>query len=70
MTRAAEATGRRTVPTKAAILARLKELHSSGLSIRKIAERLNAENFPTLSGTEGWNTGTISKLLKKTAPEK
>ena len=69
---AASAPARRSEPTdaKAAILAKVNELRSAGLSLRKMADRLNAESVPTLSGAGGWNAGTISKLLKKAASAK
>ena len=64
-------TARPSAPTgKAAILARVNELRSAGLTFRKIADRLAAEKVPTLSGTGAWSSGTISKLLKKPAHSK
>jgi excisionase family DNA binding protein len=49
--------------TKATVLAMLQELRDRGLSLQAIANQLNAEGVPTLSGKGHWHKRTISKLL-------
>jgi len=48
---------------KAAVLQRLQALQAEGLSLQKIADRLNHEGVPTLSGKGKWQKGTIGNLL-------
>ena len=48
---------------KAAVLQRLQALQAEGLSLQKIADRLNHEGVPTLSGKGRWQKGTIGNLL-------
>jgi excisionase family DNA binding protein len=48
---------------KAAVLARMRELKARGLSLQAMADRLNAEGVPTLSGKGRWQKGTIANLL-------
>jgi hypothetical protein len=48
---------------KAAVLQRLQALQAEGLSLQKIADRLNNEGVPTLSGKGRWQKGTIGNLL-------
>jgi Recombinase len=48
---------------KAAVLQRLKALQAEGLSLQKMADRLNHEGVPTLSGKGRWQKGTIGNLL-------
>jgi Recombinase len=48
---------------KAALLQRLQALQAEGLSLQKIADRLNHEGVPTLSGRGTWQKGTIGNLL-------
>lgn len=47
------------------VLTRLSEMRASGLSFQQIADRLNAEGVPTISGKGAWNKGTVSKQLGK-----
>jgi Recombinase len=49
--------------SKAAVLQRLQALQAEGLSLQKIADRLNNEGVPTLSGKGKWQKGTIGNLL-------
>jgi hypothetical protein len=49
--------------TKAALLDRLRAMQAEGLSLQKIADRLNTEGVPTLSGRGQWQKGTIGHLL-------
>src|SRR6266545_3340829 len=49
--------------SKAAVLQRLQALQAEGLSLQKIADRLNKEGVPTLSGKGKWQKGTIGNLL-------
>jgi hypothetical protein len=48
---------------KTALLHRLQALQTEGLSLQKIADRLNNEGVPTLSGKGQWQKGTIGNLL-------
>ncbi len=48
---------------KAALLARLQAMKGEGLSTQAIANRLNAEGVPTLSGRGQWQRGTVGNLL-------
>jgi hypothetical protein len=50
---------------KAAVLQRLRAMHAEGLSLQAIADRLNNEGVPTLSGKGRWQKGTVSNLLKE-----
>jgi excisionase family DNA binding protein len=53
---------------KAAIMPRLHAMQAEGLSHQKIANELNAEGVPTLSGRgRGWTAGVIGKLLAETS---
>jgi len=42
-----------------------KQLKVHGLSLQHIADRLNADGVPTLSGRGRWQKGTISNLLAR-----
>jgi DNA invertase Pin-like site-specific DNA recombinase len=48
---------------KAALLQRLRAMQAEGLSLQAIANRLNNEQVPTLSGKGRWQKGTIGNLL-------
>jgi hypothetical protein len=48
---------------KAALLSRLRTMQGEGVSLQKIADRLNHEGVPTLSGKGQWRKGTIGNLL-------
>jgi hypothetical protein len=48
---------------KAAVLTRLRAMQAEGLSLQAVANRLNAEEVPTLDGKGRWQKGTIGKLL-------
>jgi hypothetical protein len=48
---------------KAAVLTRLRTMKAGGLSLQTIANRLNNEGVPTLSGKGRWQKGTIGNLL-------
>jgi helix-turn-helix protein/recombinase len=53
-----------TRPTaKAALVDRLRAMQAEGLSLQAIADRLNNEGVPTLSGKGHWQKGTIGNLL-------
>jgi hypothetical protein len=52
---------------KAAVVARLRALKAEGLSLQAIANRLNAEGEPTLSGRRVWQKGTVGDLLADAA---
>jgi hypothetical protein len=51
------------VQRKAALVARLQALQAQGLTLQAIANRLNSEEVPTLSGRGGWKPGTVGNLL-------
>jgi hypothetical protein len=42
---------------------RLRMLQAEGLSLQAIANRLNKDGIPTLSGKGRWQKGTIGNLL-------
>jgi hypothetical protein len=48
---------------KGAIMQRLRAMKAKGLSLQAIANQLNAEGAPTLSGNGKWQKGTIGNLL-------
>ena len=48
---------------KAALLNRLRAMQAEGLSLQAIANHLNKEGIPTLSGKGRWQKGTIGNLL-------
>jgi recombinase len=48
---------------KAHLTQRLRALQAEGLSLQAMANRLNAEGVPTLSGKGRWQKGTIGNLL-------
>lgn len=45
------------------MLTRLRALYAEGLSLQAIANQLNREEVPTLSGKGRWQKGTIGNLL-------
>jgi hypothetical protein len=49
--------------TKAALVDRLRAMQAEGLSLQAIANRLNSEGIPRLSGKGRWQKGTVGKLL-------
>jgi hypothetical protein len=51
--------------SKAMVLHRLRAMQAEGLSLQAIANRLNNEGVPTLSGKGQWKKGTVSNLLKE-----
>jgi Recombinase len=46
-----------------AALAWLQAMQAEGLSLQAMANRLNNEGVPTLSGKGSWKKGTIANLL-------
>jgi hypothetical protein len=48
---------------KAEVLRRIRDLKAEGFSLQHIADRLNADGVPTLSGRGRWQKGTIGHLL-------
>jgi hypothetical protein len=48
---------------KARIVARLREMKAGKDSNQAIADQLNADGVPTLSGRGRWHKGTIADLL-------
>jgi hypothetical protein len=60
---ASERSSPRTSDHKEAILTRLRAMQAEGLSLQAMANRLNKEGVPTLSGKGRWQKGTIGNLL-------
>jgi len=58
-----EVTRPSTTVDKAEVVQRIRTLKSAGLSLQHIADRLNADGVPTLSGHGRWQKGTIANLL-------
>ena len=52
-----------TTNDKKSVLTQLRAMQAEGLSLQAIANRLNNESVPTLSGKGCWQKGTIGKLL-------
>jgi excisionase family DNA binding protein len=48
---------------RATLVRRVQALHKQGLTLRAIAQRLNDEGVPTISGKGRWQQGTIGNLL-------
>jgi hypothetical protein len=48
---------------RAALVRRIKELHSEGMTASAIARVLNSEGEPTLSGLGEWRHKTVQALL-------
>jgi hypothetical protein len=55
-------------PEKAALVARLREMRAQRLSMQQMANELNSEGVPTLSGKGRWQKGTVAKLLINREP--
>jgi hypothetical protein len=55
---------------KAAVLTRLRAMQAEGLSLQAIANRLNNEGVPTLSGKGRWQKGTIGNLLAQAGEDR
>jgi hypothetical protein len=55
-------------PEKAALVARLRERRAQRLSMQQMANELNSEGVPTLSGKGMWQKGTVAKLLINREP--
>jgi len=51
------------VQRKALLTKRLRELKAQGLTLQAIANQLNQEGVPTISGKGTWKKGTIGNLL-------
>jgi hypothetical protein len=49
--------------SKTEVLRRIRELKAEGFSLQHIADRLNADGVPTISGRGKWRKGTIGNLL-------
>jgi hypothetical protein len=50
---------------KTAMVQRLRAMYAQGLSYQAIANQLNAEGIPTLSGKGRWRAGTVGNLLNE-----
>jgi hypothetical protein len=53
------------VQRKAALVTRLRALKAQGLTLQAIAQQLNAEGVPTISGRGQWQAGTVGNLLQE-----
>ena len=51
----------------AAILPRIRELEADGLSLRQIAEQLQADGFPTPRAGKQWNHIAVKRILERAA---
>lgn len=51
----------------AAVLPRIRELQAEGRSLRQIAEKLQAEGFPTPRRGKEWNHIAVSRILERAA---
>jgi hypothetical protein len=49
---------------------RIQSMRAAGLSLRAIAEALNREGVPTLSGSGTWDKGKLSKLLSRLSAQR
>jgi hypothetical protein len=50
-------------PSKAELMTWLHTLRGTGMSLQNMANELNAQGVPTLSGKGRWQKGTIGHLL-------
>jgi excisionase family DNA binding protein len=55
---------------KAEVRKRIQEMKATGLSLQAIANRLNTEGVPTLSGKGRWQKGTIGNLLAQAGEDR
>lgn len=51
----------------AAVLPRIRELEADGLSLRQIAEQLQADGFPTPRAGKQWNHIAVKRILERAA---
>ena len=51
----------------AAVERRIRRAHARGDSLRKIADRLNADAVPTAHGGERWHASTVRSVIARTA---
>lgn len=58
-------TGLAVNPAGQAFLLRVRGLQSQGLTLRAIADQLTAEGATTPKGSCAWNSGTLSKMLRR-----
>jgi transcriptional regulator with XRE-family HTH domain len=54
---------------KAAMLAQLQQMKTAGMTLQAMANRLNTEGVPTLSGRRRWQPGAIGNLLAEVRDE-
>ncbi|HEY3265515.1 MAG TPA: recombinase family protein [Armatimonadota bacterium] len=54
-------------PVRIAILRRIFDMYSAGVSTRRIAEILSAEGVPTVRGGEVWHMNVVRKILNHPA---
>ncbi len=51
----------------AAVLPRIRDLEAGGLSLRQIAEQLQADGFPTPGGRGQWSYMAVQRILERAA---
>jgi DNA invertase Pin-like site-specific DNA recombinase len=54
-----ESTGRPAVADEPGLVERIREMRASGMSLQAIADRLNAEDVPTMRGAERWRASSV-----------
>lgn len=52
-------------PAGQVLLLQIRALLSQGCSLRQVADRLTGAGVPTPRGASQWNTGTLSKILRR-----
>jgi DNA invertase Pin-like site-specific DNA recombinase len=66
----AESNGRAAVRDRPELLQKIAAMRSQGMSLREIAERLNAEEVPTLRGGALWRPSSIQAALGYKRPNR
>jgi DNA-binding transcriptional MerR regulator len=66
----ARANGRPAVRDRPELLDQIAAMRSEGMSLREIAERLNAEQVPTLRGGALWRPSSIQSALGYKRPRR
>jgi hypothetical protein len=56
--------GRTKNPERAQTVERIQRMRATGISCQTIADALNREGVPTLSGRGQWQPGTVQKLTQ------
>jgi hypothetical protein len=56
--------GRQEMPEREKLIARINGMKDEGVSFRQIAERLNEEGIPTISGVGAWRHIQVKRLIE------